>query len=191
MKKILFQNQEKFKNIYMDLGDITLIIGKKAPGKIELYKALSKIDQAPLVISYIDYAHPEDQVHQLFGTIFYRPENGVIIFTNSIHLLEIVWVIGNIKKSQLPTQSKIFHLKRILNESYLELETIKREEEALSKILELEYKVYLLKYEDGGLVTKDISSLDPSSEDSDVSGWGGISGFSSRMSDIVASTISE
>lgn len=38
----------------------------------------------------------------------------------------------------------------------------------------------------GRVVTKDISSLDPSSEDEDMSGWGGLSGLSGRIGDILA-----
>jgi hypothetical protein len=47
-------------------------------------------------------------------------------------------------------------------------------------------RAHLLSYRDDGRVhSKDISSLDPGSEDDDVSGWGGLTGFSSRFGDAV------
>jgi len=39
--------------------------------------------------------------------------------------------------------------------------------------------------------SKDISSLDPGSEDDEVSGWGGLAGFSSRFGDVVRTAANE
>jgi hypothetical protein len=49
---------------------------------------------------------------------------------------------------------------------------------------------YLLRIGEGGrVVSKDISSLDPGSEDDDVSGWGGLAGFGSRFADTVRQAV--
>ena len=53
-------------------------------------------------------------------------------------------------------------------------------------------KAYLLSFgEDGKVESKDISSLDPGAEDDDVSGWGGLTGFSSRFGDVVRTAANE
>ena len=55
-----------------------------------------------------------------------------------------------------------------------------------------EYKVHLLAFdEDGRVRSKDISGLDPESEDEAESGWGGLTGFSSRFGDAVRNSINE
>lgn len=61
-------------------------------------------------------------------------------------------------------------------------------EAALTK----EVRTYLLSFGDGGRVSsKDISSLDPGDEEDDVSGWGGLTGFSSRFGDAVRQAVNE
>lgn len=53
-------------------------------------------------------------------------------------------------------------------------------------------KTHLLSFaEDGRVRAKDISSLDPSDEDDDVSGWGGLAGFSSRFGETVRDAVNE
>jgi hypothetical protein len=52
-------------------------------------------------------------------------------------------------------------------------------------------RTHLLRF-DGKLVySKDVSTLDPDSEDDDVSGWGGLTGFSSRFADSVRRAANE
>ncbi|QDU69641.1 AAA family ATPase [Engelhardtia mirabilis] len=46
-------------------------------------------------------------------------------------------------------------------------------------------RTFLLKHGPDGVVSKDISSLDPGSEDDDVSGWGGLAGFGSHFGETV------
>lgn len=61
-------------------------------------------------------------------------------------------------------------------------------EEALGKKI----RTYLLSFGDDGQVrSKDVSSLDPGDEDDDVSGWGGLTGFSSRFGDAVRLAVNE
>jgi len=61
-------------------------------------------------------------------------------------------------------------------------------ESALTK----DMRTYLFSFEDDHKVrSKDISTLDPGSEDDDVSGWGGLTGFSSRFGDAVRRAVNE
>ncbi|MFH1690416.1 MAG: hypothetical protein ABIE42_09295 [Candidatus Eisenbacteria bacterium] len=58
--------------------------------------------------------------------------------------------------------------------------------------LEKEYRVNALAFEDDGkVVSKDISTLDPSDEDSRISGWGGLTEHSSRFGDAVRTAVNE
>ncbi len=61
-------------------------------------------------------------------------------------------------------------------------------QEALKK----DVRTYLLAFGgDGKVRSSDISSLDPGDESDDVSGWGGLTGFSSRFADAVRHAVNE
>ncbi|MDW8364049.1 MAG: AAA family ATPase [Myxococcales bacterium] len=61
-------------------------------------------------------------------------------------------------------------------------------EAALSK----DYRAYFLHFnENGKVVSKDISELDPSSEDESIAGWGGLTEYSSRFGDVVRKAVNE
>ena len=67
---------------------------------------------------------------------------------------------------------------------------------ALKKVavaaLEREVRTHLMYFgPEKRVLAKDISNLDPGSEDDDVSGWGGLSGFSSRFGDAVRKAVNE
>lgn len=58
--------------------------------------------------------------------------------------------------------------------------------------LQKDYRVHLLEFNSRNVVeSKDISTLDPSSDDDDISGWGGLTGFTSRFSEIVRKAVLE
>ena len=53
-------------------------------------------------------------------------------------------------------------------------------------------KTHLLSFDEEGFVrSKDISALDPGDEDDDVSGWGGLAGFSSQFGEAVRRAANE
>jgi hypothetical protein len=53
-------------------------------------------------------------------------------------------------------------------------------------------KTHLLSFDEHGQVqAKDISTLDPGADDDDVSGWGGLAGFSSRFGEAVRRAANE
>jgi energy-coupling factor transporter ATP-binding protein EcfA2 len=53
------------------------------------------------------------------------------------------------------------------------------------------YRVHLLEFVGDKVRAKDISSLDPASDDEDVAGWGGLAGFSERFSAAVRRAANE
>jgi hypothetical protein len=58
--------------------------------------------------------------------------------------------------------------------------------------LEKDYRAHLLQFDSRGKVhSVDISSLDPSSDNDDVSGWGGLTAYSSRFGDAVRKAVNE
>jgi hypothetical protein len=51
------------------------------------------------------------------------------------------------------------------------------------------YRTFYLRFEEAGVVSQDISTLDPSSRDENIAGWGGLTGFSSRVNNIIAEAV--
>ena len=63
------------------------------------------------------------------------------------------------------------------------------------QIVELSQKTintfYFKRNSDGKVVSQDISSLDAAASDPSISEWGGISGFSSRVTDVISRYLAE
>ncbi len=59
------------------------------------------------------------------------------------------------------------------------------------KALELDIRVHHLAFDKGSIRSKDISTLDPGNDDDDISGWGGLLGFSSRFGEVVRQAVNE
>jgi len=103
----------------------------------------------------------------------------VIISTHSSIILELCWVIVNLKEKKKgpdllfdlfdlpkqPTVRKVFE--NVLKESA----TIKS---------------YYFKRENDGVTVKDISLLDPFVEEAELADWGGLTSFSSKASEIIS-----
>ena len=98
----------------------------------------------------------------------------VIISTHSPQILDVIWAIQFFKQNQGTIQDvlKIFELKSNPKTRVVAKAALKKD-----------FKVYFFST-DG--VVKDISNLDPGSEDETESGWGGLSGFSSHVGDVVS-----
>lgn len=107
----------------------------------------------------------------------------VVLSTHSPHVLAAVWMLRILKESSANWKyvCEAFGIPkpRALKDVA---------ESALTK----EYRVHLLEFTSENTVkSKDISTLDPSSEDSDISGWGGLTGFTSEFSEVVRKAILE
>lgn len=107
----------------------------------------------------------------------------VILSTHSPHVLTTVWMLGQLKKNRARWERvcdafAVKHSQQMKNVA----------EAALTK----HYSVQLLSFgADERVRSRDISSLDPSSEDDQVSGWGGLTEFSSRFGDAVRTSVNE
>ncbi|MGE5237736.1 MAG: AAA family ATPase [Chloroflexota bacterium] len=102
----------------------------------------------------------------------------VCLSTHSPHILDVVWALRVIRENRAPAS-------RIL-ELFDTRETLpmrKMAEDVLAKTA----RVYYFEREAG--VARDISNLDPGSDEAVEAGWGGLSEFSGRVADVVAKVV--
>ncbi|MDO8368300.1 MAG: AAA family ATPase, partial [Saprospiraceae bacterium] len=101
----------------------------------------------------------------------------VVISTHSPVLLEMVWVINHIKSLGGSTNDlfDLFDLKK--NPSMREIF-----QAAIGK----EFKTWYFEREKDGIHIRDISTLDPGSDNPDIANWGGLSEFASRAAEVVS-----
>lgn len=100
----------------------------------------------------------------------------VVLSTHSNQVLDVIWAIQEIK-SQHASADFLLELFNCPKENGIR----KMAKEVLAK----EFKVYSFQPEQTGVSAKDISMLDPGSNDIQESGWGGLSEFSGHVADLV------
>lgn len=109
----------------------------------------------------------------------------VVISTHSPVILDLVWAIRELSTinadDAVRVLCKLFNLERPSEHVVAFLKG------ALNK----SYRTYFFNRTESGIVTQDISSLDPGSEDENIAGWGGLSGFSGRIAQIVGEAVSK
>lgn len=109
----------------------------------------------------------------------------VIISTHSPVILDLVWALRELSRANRTVAKKamlrIFGLDRMTNALY----------RVFNAALEKSYRTYFFNRTPDGVVTKDISTLDPGDDDEMISGWGGLSGFSGRIAQIVGEALSQ
>lgn len=108
----------------------------------------------------------------------------VAISTHSLHVVEMIWAIDEIRKSRASQNNKLKAFNKLFNIENLRPDVKKMAENCLNKI----YKVFYFKPDEksGFIISRDITRLDPSEEDPVISGWGGLSEFSSNVVDVVS-----
>jgi len=107
----------------------------------------------------------------------------VVLSTHSPLVLTVVWMLRRLRENEARWQL-VCDAFGVTNRAALR----KVAEESLKKTL----KVHLLEFgEDSKVRSKDIFTLDPGSDDEGVSGWGGLTGFSSRFGDAVRNAVNE
>jgi hypothetical protein len=103
----------------------------------------------------------------------------VVVSTHSPVVLDLIWALRELSTVEpdiaVDALCKIFQLEKPSNEV----------RELLADVLKKTYRTYFFNRTDSGVITQDISSLDPGSEDENIAGWGGLSGFSGRIARIV------
>lgn len=106
----------------------------------------------------------------------------VILSTHSPHVLTAVWMLQRLKENHARWQLVC----RAMGTGTAAMKAVA--EAALQK----DYRVYFLEIgEDGTVTSKDISSLDPGADEEGESGWGGLTGFSSKFGDAVREAVNE
>lgn len=106
----------------------------------------------------------------------------VVLSTHSPHVLTMVWMMQQLKAHNARWQ--------LVGQAFDAASGSMRRvaEAALSK----DYRAYLLEFDSRGKVkSKDISNLDPFSNDEKEAGWGGLTAYSSRFGDVVRQAVNE
>ena len=107
----------------------------------------------------------------------------VVLSTHSPHVLTSIWMLRRLceYKARWQLVCDAFGV----NAS----QEMRRVAEAA---LDKSYLVHSMAFDSAGKVrAKDISTLDPDDEDGTVSGWGGLTEFSSRFGDVVRRAVNE
>jgi hypothetical protein len=107
----------------------------------------------------------------------------VVLSTHSPHVITMVWMMQLLKVHRARWQ--------LVCEAFdVRAQTQMRQvaEAALKK----DYRVHLLEFEDEGkVVSKEISELDPNADDEGEAGWGGLTAYSSRFGEVVRKAVNE
>lgn len=107
----------------------------------------------------------------------------VIVSTHSPIVLDVVWALRELmlieEATALAALKSIFGIRRLDAPM----------QDLLSSALQRTCRTYYFNRTGDGVTIRDISSLDPGSDDEAVSGWGGLSGFSGDIADRVGEAL--
>lgn len=107
----------------------------------------------------------------------------VALSTHSPHVLTMLWMLRQLKEHHARWQ--------LVCEAF-DLPSSPTMQSVAQASLHKDYRAHLLKFDDDGkVISIDISELDPSSDDENIAGWGGLSEFSSRFGDVVRKAVNE
>jgi hypothetical protein len=107
----------------------------------------------------------------------------VVLSTHSPFVLDVVFTMNQLRS--------VANGAALLREAF-GLPSRREVNEFLSAALSKETRTFLLTFNEAGRVeSRDISSLDPGSEDEDVRGWGGLTKFSGRFHEAVSEAANE
>lgn len=142
-------------------------------------------------IEWVVIEEPEMGLHPQAVTVFmllvmellwrgYR----VVISTHSPLVLTVVWMLRRLQETGARWQ--------LVCDAFGVTERRNALKKVADAALKKQLRTHLLSFDKDGLVrSKDISTLDPGDADDDVSGWGGLAGFSSRFGDAVRQAVNE
>lgn len=103
----------------------------------------------------------------------------VCLSTHSPHVLDVVWALKVLKEHKADADN-LLNLFDVPHTQVLQ----RMAREVLTK----DARVYYFDPQDGR--SRDISALDPDASDAEEAGWGGLTEFSGRVADVVASVVS-
>lgn len=107
----------------------------------------------------------------------------VALSTHSPQVLTALWMLMRLKEQEARWQ--------LVCEAF-DVPPSQQMRRVATAALDRDYRVHHLTFGDDGKVrSADISSLDPDAEDERVSGWGGLTAFSSRFGDAVRTAVNE
>lgn len=141
-------------------------------------------------IDWVVVEEPEMGLHPQAITVFLllvlellSRDYRVVLSTHSPHLLTGVWMLKRLQEYgarwQLVCQA-------------FGIQDPQGMAAVAKAALQKDYRVYLMDYESNDKVySHDISDLDPDAEDDRMSGWGGLTGYSSQFSDAVRAAVNE
>jgi energy-coupling factor transporter ATP-binding protein EcfA2 len=109
----------------------------------------------------------------------------VVLSTHSPHVLTLLWMMRQLQEHEARWQ--------LVCEAFGVKDSTKVQMKAVAEsALKRKYSAYLMEFDAKGKVSsKNISSLDPFSEDPGTSGWGGLTEFSSRFGEVVRKAVNE
>jgi energy-coupling factor transporter ATP-binding protein EcfA2 len=111
----------------------------------------------------------------------------VVLSTHSPLVLTVVWMLNRLRELDAKWQ-RVCDAFDLDGSSHAALKKVAEAALDKNKVL----KTHLLAFNEKGFVhSKDISTLDPGDDDDDISGWGGLAGFSSRFGETVRRTANE
>ncbi len=143
-------------------------------------------------VEYVVIEEPEMGIHPkgiqaILGTYLYLIYKGykVIISTHSPVILELSWAIGIMKEMDADPSHLIYLFE-------MDYENNKEVNDVFSDIIQNKtFKTYYFNRKPEGVFTQDISSLDPGTEDPNISDWGGLTSFGTRASEIVSNIVAK
>lgn len=107
----------------------------------------------------------------------------VVLSTHSPHVLTMLWMMRLLQEYEARWQ--------LVCEAF-GVPPTQQMQRVAETALEKDYRAYLLDFDARGKVySTEISSLDPSSEDERIAGWGGLTAYSSRFGDAVRKAVNE
>ncbi len=107
----------------------------------------------------------------------------VVLSTHSPHVLTMLWMMRLLQDHGARWQlvCEAFGVPRS-----------QQMQQVAKTALGKDYRAHLLAFDDRGKVSStEISTLDPSSEDERIAGWGGLTAYSSRFGDVVRKAVNE
>jgi hypothetical protein len=107
----------------------------------------------------------------------------VVLSTHSPHVVTTLWMLRQLQEMDARWQ--------LVCEAF-DVPKSQQMQRVAEAALEKSYRAHLLGFGNGSKVhSTDVSALDPGADDDRESGWGGLTGFSSRFGDAVRSAVNE